>query len=787
MLEILALIYLCTVNKSNAEARGRKPGGFIALTIILWLGLELLAIGIGNAAGLGLTSYALGIAMAVIGGLISYLVAKNCKPGTYVPPAKAMEQAVSANPQMLGSPATITVVRDSSMVGALAKWDFLLNGNPIGTLANGHVLTVNTNQRQNVLVAKDSFGNEPKPFMFEVTEGMPAEVHFKAGRFLPNQSTGLALPSQPGQPLYSAPEQPVQPVQPVQATFCQRCGTQLPAGADACTACGEPRFVAPPMTGVQTVTEASDRSAGEPVNAAPISQGVYSSSEPTSQSAYTYSQPTPQGAYNYSVPVSAGTYTYSVPALQGAYTYPVPAYQGVSTYSPSNRPEAALALDPEPKRAVRVAICLLGAWLLIFLFHMFLGNRLLYCSPVTTVISDVLLGSGLYLLLQRDTKLKVVAGVTFVVGAAVSLLNYTVTYFSISGGVLSNNSEVVMEPLSPVTIGAILLHAATVAGGGLLFGSLLRRKRSQAGLSGTGREQSETALIWRTALYTALSALGVHLIFSLLTLPPAGFNPARLVVIVTGSAVSATTLFLTPPVLQRIVHLKSNRIRLSGWGLVWCWLVTVSLSVSLIFSVINLISPSTEMYSSQLFMSIAALVGFIQLIAGRRVGWYFVLFSTYIALVGQFELAFFSVVHGVSQFIPLLLAAVLAALNPLITWFSIRSAWLAADNAQFARPVAAGSSKPYKPFDKFVAIFNLVVGSVLIIFLTLLLLDGAQLVQGMLMTFILGLLMVGFSIPSLLVMKRRYPTRMRVVGIVIFSLAILIVSALLITLIVEAR
>ena len=41
MLEFLALFYLVKKNRENALARGRKPGGFIALTFILWFHFEL--------------------------------------------------------------------------------------------------------------------------------------------------------------------------------------------------------------------------------------------------------------------------------------------------------------------------------------------------------------------------------------------------------------------------------------------------------------------------------------------------------------------------------------------------------------------------------------------------------------------------------------------------------------------------------------------------------------------------------------------------------------------------
>ena len=41
MLDIIWLIYLCMKNSENAQLRGRKPGKYIALTIMLWLGFEI--------------------------------------------------------------------------------------------------------------------------------------------------------------------------------------------------------------------------------------------------------------------------------------------------------------------------------------------------------------------------------------------------------------------------------------------------------------------------------------------------------------------------------------------------------------------------------------------------------------------------------------------------------------------------------------------------------------------------------------------------------------------------
>lgn len=93
MLEILGIILLSNKDKANAIKRERKPGGFVGLTIGLWFGLELIGGMIGSAAGLELGAYGLAILFAAIGGVVSYLIAKNCKPGDYIPPEQSISKA----------------------------------------------------------------------------------------------------------------------------------------------------------------------------------------------------------------------------------------------------------------------------------------------------------------------------------------------------------------------------------------------------------------------------------------------------------------------------------------------------------------------------------------------------------------------------------------------------------------------------------------------------------------------------------------------------------------------
>ena len=101
MLEVFAIMMLCKANKKNALARGRRPGGYIALTIILWVGLELVGAFIG--AAMGFEGYGIIVPMyglAGLGALISFLCAKFGPKGNYVDP-----NAQTSNPSLGTEPA----------------------------------------------------------------------------------------------------------------------------------------------------------------------------------------------------------------------------------------------------------------------------------------------------------------------------------------------------------------------------------------------------------------------------------------------------------------------------------------------------------------------------------------------------------------------------------------------------------------------------------------------------------------------------------------------------------
>ena len=123
MLEILALYYLSRKNKANALVRGRKPGFFLAMTFILWFGMELLGLFLGAYLGGQVGAYLMGLTFAVIGGVISYVLAKNCKPGEYELPADKLAKAVEQYAQPLAVPSGIRIVREGGFAGGGGPMD----------------------------------------------------------------------------------------------------------------------------------------------------------------------------------------------------------------------------------------------------------------------------------------------------------------------------------------------------------------------------------------------------------------------------------------------------------------------------------------------------------------------------------------------------------------------------------------------------------------------------------------------------------------------------------------
>ena len=91
MLEIIALIFLVRHIGEVVRSKGRKPGWFQVLTVVLWIGGELVGGVIGGSVGaLTDTGMALAYVCALLGAAagagISILIARSLSEKTYDAP-----------------------------------------------------------------------------------------------------------------------------------------------------------------------------------------------------------------------------------------------------------------------------------------------------------------------------------------------------------------------------------------------------------------------------------------------------------------------------------------------------------------------------------------------------------------------------------------------------------------------------------------------------------------------------------------------------------------------------
>jgi hypothetical protein len=81
-MEIIFLYILCTDIGRLVRRNGRKPLGFQALLVTLWLAGEVLGAVVGTMTlGVGVLTYFIALGGAVLGAVIAFRVAKSAAPG----------------------------------------------------------------------------------------------------------------------------------------------------------------------------------------------------------------------------------------------------------------------------------------------------------------------------------------------------------------------------------------------------------------------------------------------------------------------------------------------------------------------------------------------------------------------------------------------------------------------------------------------------------------------------------------------------------------------------------
>ncbi len=213
MLEIIALVLLCTGNRKRAIARGKSGGAAVAYTLVLWIGLEIVGMFIAiSIFGFTFAVYLIVIGLAVVGGVISYFISKS---GTV--------NALDASSFMALFPScTVHIYRNDSQIDRDTKYYISLNDKDIGYLENDSMLTVYTDRSRNLI----TYGLEDKPnqrnsYLFSASSGGTVNIHIEDGMFVKE----IAAQKPQDAPVITCPS--CGATQSASNAFCVNCGGKL--------------------------------------------------------------------------------------------------------------------------------------------------------------------------------------------------------------------------------------------------------------------------------------------------------------------------------------------------------------------------------------------------------------------------------------------------------------------------------------------------------------------------------------------------------------------------------
>lgn len=215
MLDIICLILMVSVNGRIARTKGQNPRKYRNLTILLWLGFELLGTMLGGILMmLFLPNYnfligatVLGLVGAAVGGFLSYRITQNA-PVVNAESGQAERYsnynyqmanggyAYQTNPvyypnqaEMLSFPATVKIIEELGGYSG-GRDAFFINGQPICMMQPGSEYVFTTPFVKNtVTIGMPSQFSEDKEHSvrFIAADNGYIEIHAAAGRLLPDK------------------------------------------------------------------------------------------------------------------------------------------------------------------------------------------------------------------------------------------------------------------------------------------------------------------------------------------------------------------------------------------------------------------------------------------------------------------------------------------------------------------------------------------------------------------------------------------------------------------------
>lgn len=428
---------------------------------------------------------------------------------------------------------------------------------------------------------------------------------------------------------------------------------------------------------------------------------------------------------------------------------------------------------PTAKKAVVAFGMLAASWLLIILLQGLSYRRLLYSADITFFVVAAMLGVGVYLSIQKETVFKLLGLAS---GLIISLF-YAGTMMatmlnSRTGGLFSvANALNFRYPYFWELLGRAAIIVFLPLACAFVIGLINKAKKN-------------STVLRVAAGFAAAAYLLCRIIPQLRTLIAAGF--IALTVELVGVVGEVILLYLSVKCCDSLCKSGNSHVELYGAGKVWAWIALFGMVVS-IGSVLAIAfgAASGMAYTASLLLAICGALGYILLLCKKRVGLYFVVGAAVLVLGGQFLGSLSMWIYGANQHAALLLSSVLGMVNPLFAWLAVR----AADRRGYgySRP-APVVNKRISGFHKFTAVFNIVVGALLIIPIIGNIIDRPDATFLLVFT-IFMLIYLTFGILAVSAQHsptRQFSTWMKVIDIILFFIAMLVLAFMIVGITVSA-
>ena len=328
-------------------------------------------------------------------------------------------------------------------------------------------------------------------------------------------------------------------------------------------------------------------------------------------------------------------------------------------FVPAAAPAIPLPPEDRPMRVVWAALMIFGAWLLMFLLQAAIGTGKMFNVSAAYILTGLLLGLGVYLLMRREPKFKLIGAGVLLIEAL--LVTFNVTAINVTNRFFGGMDGFFQYYMIWPSLGYALITVVIAAGLALLFSYLWRNRFDKKHIYATG-----WIAAGGTALYGIIRMMVLYLPYIGPLMPFAVFFNN-----IIGYLIDAAVIGLSVMVLTGITQHRKDRLRLSVWAIVWCSLCSVGLLSTMITSIIGgALTPSL------LILMLAALTGFILLLCGNRVGFFISLIAVSVYILSTFDTSLQQVLLGSPAAVTILVSAVIGTANPIITWFSIRRAWI---------------------------------------------------------------------------------------------------------------